>query len=225
MAGYPARESFAETMAEFVERRRREVERFGQGLAAAATPNPTGRSPGFDRMYLPPAEDVAELRRQQAAFGETERQIDRQNSWMAVPALAPIAAVLGIEGGAALAAALAGPAVKRAPLNLVEREPYKRVGDNWATRAGRRAHKAHQAKVELKDGWDYEPRIPTKDGRILRPDTGTPLRSDKPLDRYFLELKPDTPTGRIAGARAAKRYQDATKRPTRVIYYNPKDYM
>jgi hypothetical protein len=26
-------------------------------------------------------------------------------------------------------------------LSLAEREPYKRVGDNWATRAGLRAHK------------------------------------------------------------------------------------
>ena len=40
----------------------------------------------------------------------------------------------------------------------------------------------------------------------------------------FLELKPATPTGRIAGRRAVKRYTKALERKTRDIYYNPKDY-
>lgn len=228
MAGYPARESIGEsigeTIAEFMERRRRELEGLTQGTGAASQPSSYARAPGFDRMYLPPAEDVEDLRRQQAAFKATERQIDRQNSWIAVPALAPFAAVLGIEGGAALAASLAGPAVRRAPLNLTQRDPYIRVGDNWATRAGRRAHRALEDRLKLKDGWDYEPRIPMENGRPLRPDVGTPHRSPDPNKRFYLELKPDTPTGRIAGAKQAKRYQEATRQRARVIYYNPKDY-
>jgi hypothetical protein len=44
-------------------------------------------------------------------------------------------------------------------------------------------------------------------------------------ERYYLELKPNTPTGRAAAARAAKRYFDATGRPVRPIYYDPKDFI
>jgi hypothetical protein len=43
-------------------------------------------------MYRPSDDDIAELRRQQAAFGKVEHDLARQNSWMAIPALAPVAA-------------------------------------------------------------------------------------------------------------------------------------
>lgn len=41
----------------------------------------------------------------------------------------------------------------------------------------------------------------------------------------FMELKPNTPTGRRAGLRQVKRYRQATRRPVRVIYYDPSDYL
>jgi hypothetical protein len=91
--------------------------------------------------------------------------------------------------------------------------------------AGRVASpQAHEARVDLKEGWQYEPKIPVEGGKALRPDTGTPMRTPDPDKRFYLELKPDTPTGRIAGARAARRYQEASGQKVRVIYYNPKDY-
>lgn len=145
---------------------------------------------------------------------------------MAVPALAPVAAVAALEAGGAIAARLAAPVIERAPLQLVEREPYLRVGDNWATRAGRRAHKWLEDTLESKDEWQYEPKVPRPGQRPLKPDAGTPRRDPvDPAKRYYLELKPNTPTGRAAGAKAVKRYQDATQQKARVIYYDPKDFI
>jgi hypothetical protein len=43
-------------------------------------------------------------------------------------------------------------------------------------------------------------------------------------ERYYLELKPNTPSGRSAGARQIKRYSEGGKRRVRVVYYDPKDY-
>lgn len=175
-----------------------------------------------------PPDDITELRRQQAAFGDLRRRLDRQNQWLAAPALAPVAAVAGLEAGAMAAARILGPALRAPPHILVAREPYLRVGDNWATRAGRRAHNALKARLEQKaSGWRYEPDIPTKYG-LRKPDVGAPVRKpseDNPLRRYLLELKPDTPTGRIAARRAVKRYERETENKTRAIFYNPKDFI
>lgn len=70
-------------------------------------------------MYRPPTDDVAELRRQQAEFMKTDRAISRDDAWMAIPALAPAAAVLGLEAAGMIAARLAPAAIQRAPLQLV----------------------------------------------------------------------------------------------------------
>ncbi|HVI31370.1 hypothetical protein [Phenylobacterium sp.] len=69
---------------------------------------------------------MAELRRQQAEFAATRRKIADQNSWMAAPALGPVALALGAGGAAALAgrgAVVAGP-----PLAFVAREAWQRGG-------------------------------------------------------------------------------------------------
>lgn len=194
---------------------------------STATPAPTRAvSPLADRMYRPPVDDIAELRSRQGEFKRTEHALARENAWLAAPALAPVAAVAGLEAAGAIAARLAPAVLERAPLQLVERDPYLRVGDNWATRAGRRAHKWLEDTIEAKPGWDYEPKVPRAGQRPLKPDVGTPSRNPvEPKERYYLELKPDTPTGRAAGARAVKRYRGATGQRARVIYYNPKDFI
>lgn len=143
---------------------------------------------------------------------------------MAVPALAPAAVVLGLEGAGALAGRLAAPQLERAPLVLRERMPYLRVGDNWATRAGRRAHQALKARVDGKPGWDGEQSVQAGD-RPLRPDVRAPARNPaKSETRFQMELKPDTPSGRRAAARAVERYTRETTNKTRAIYYDPKDF-
>ncbi len=196
------------------------------GTIASAPPTDQSITYGALRAPAPTDQDLAELRRQQAAFGNTTRKIDLQNSWLAAPVLAAPLAAMGLEGAAAWAARTALPRLEQATLQFVERDPYLRVGDNWATRAGRRAHAALEELVDSKPGWRYEPNVPRRGARPLKPDVGTPQRDAADLDRrYCLELKPNTPTGRAAAARAVKRYESATGQKARPIYYDPKDFI
>ena len=41
------------------------------------------------------------------------------------------------------------------------------------------------------------------------------------LERRFMELKPNTPSGRATGARQAKRYREQLGMKGKVIYYDP----
>ena len=208
--------------------------RLNGGVRAPDLARTTGSVPQADqaiaysalRAPAPSDQELAELRRQQAAFGETTRKIDLQNSWFAAPALAAPLAVLGLESAAAWAARGALPEIKRAPFEFLEGEPYLRVGDNWATRAGRRAHAALKERIAQKPGWDYEPDLPRPGQRPLKPDIGTPPRNPEfPEKRKYIELKPDSPSGRAAGARAVKRYQEVTKDPVRLLFYRLKDFL
>lgn len=167
----------------------------------------------------PPAEDISKLREQQAEFRDVVKGISRDNAWMAAAALAPVAVIAAVEAPAVVATRFAPPAPFRPPLNLTGREPYLRVGDNYATRIGRLAHRNFKELIEgraEKGGeWKYEPRLKIGD-RAYRPDarTGT--------GKYYLELKPDTPSGRAAGLRALQKYQQPGGKKTRFIYYDPK---
>lgn len=181
---------------------------------------------GALRAPAPSDQELAELRRQQATFGDTTRQIDIQNSWFAVPALAPPLVALGLGALGEWATGEVAPEAGQAVANFVEKDPYLRVGDNWATRAGRRAHAALKERLAQKPGWEYEPKLPREGQRPLKPDMGTPKRN--PLDpsrRKYIELKPDSPSGRAAGARALERYRDATKDPVRLLFYSLKDFI
>jgi len=125
-----------------------------------------------------------------------------------------------------VAARTALPKAEQAALQFVERDPYLRVGDNWATRAGRRAHTWLEQRAAAKPGWDYEPGVPRPDARPLKPDLGTPRCDPANLaKRYHLELKPNTPTGRAAAARAVKKYSTQQGDPCAPVYYDPKDFM
>jgi hypothetical protein len=144
---------------------------------------------------------------------------------MAVPALAPAAAVLGLEAGAAIAARLVPQAVTRGPLMLTERMPYLRVGQNWATRAGQRADKFYKEMARAKEGWQPEPRVPGPNGTTLKPDIGAPRRTPDPAVRKYIEVKPNTPSGRAAAARQVKKYEEATRQKVRALFYDPKRFM
>ena len=203
-----------ETTAEWMARRQRTVDE-RNGVRGVEPP-----------QRAQPADDLTELRRQQEAFRKVVHAESQKNSWMAIPALAPAAVIMGVEGAGAISARLAGPQLKRLPLELIEREPFRRVGDNWATRAGRRAHDALRDRLANKPGWDYEPTMVGKSGRRFKPDVGAPARNPVLSDkRRLMELKPDTPSGRAAAARAARRYLIETGNKTRPIYYNPKDFL
>jgi hypothetical protein len=201
----------------------------GHPPAPAPGPSP-GQTIAYGALRAPAPSDqeLADLRRRQAAFADTTRKIDLQNSWFAAPVLAAPLAVMGLEGAAAWAARSALPEAEQAALQFVEREPYLRVGDTWATRAGRRAHAALKEFVTQKPGWDPEPTIKLPDGRILRPDVRTPprLRGAKPDPEPFLmDLKPNTPSGLRAAARAVRKYEELTGLKTRPLLYDPKPFI
>ena len=174
-------------------------------------------------MYVPTADDddIPQLRHQQGDALKIQGDLELKNSWMAAAALAPAVALVGLEGAGALAARLA-PELEGGPLQFVENDPYLRVGDNWATRAGRLAHNALKERLRLKRGWEYEPESPGG----LKPDVGAPVRDPEfPAKRYQMELKPNTVNGRRVAARAVRRYQEQTNNKTRAIFYDPGDFM
>lgn len=214
--------AYNERQALELERRRR-----GDVTSAPAPRRSAPVAPLADRMYRGSDADIAELRRQQAEFKKTERAISQENAWMAIPALAPVAAVMGLEGAAYIAGRLAPAVAKQAPHVMERADPYLRVGDNWATRAGRRAHAELKARVAQKPGWRPEPTLKLDDGRILRPDVRTPPRVRAPGEDpkpFQMELKPNTPSGRAAAERAVRKY-GATNVKTRPIFYDPKPFI
>jgi hypothetical protein len=167
--------------------------------------------------------ELADLRRRQAEFAQVTRAIDKQNSWLALPALAPIATVLGLEGAAATTWMLA-KGLTKPPIDFPQPEPPPKIrGDNRYARAGQRAHAELNARTAQKPGWDPQVTVRNEHG-VFRPDASAPARN--PLDpgkRFQLELKPDTPSGRRAAARAVKRYTEKTGNKTRAIFYNPEE--
>jgi hypothetical protein len=82
-----------------------------------------------------------------------------------------------------------------------------------AAARGRQAHRELAERVTQK-GWQSEPSLRGLDGKIHKPDIVTP-------NKRFMELKPNTPSGRAAGARQAARYQEQLQMNGRVIYYDP----
>jgi len=214
-------------------RRQRAAAAPGAGAVPAARARPGPVAPGsgmgahYAALYAPPPDDLAALRRQQAEFARTTQDLDRQNRWMAIPALAPAAAVVGLEAAAAIAARSAPVLGPPASLTLERVGAVGRGGNIYEARVGRLAHQRFKGRVAQKQtsGWESEPTLKTESG-VMRPDALGPKRNWDPDNanlRFALELKPNTPTGRAAGARAIKRYTDATGYPARVVYYNPKN--
>lgn len=89
-----------------------------------------------------------------------------------------------------------------------------RGGESAAAAAGRQAHRELAGRVAQKRGWQSEPRLQGADGRFYRPDVVTP-------NGRILELKPNTPSGRAAGSRQIRIYEEQLGMRGRVIYYKP----
>ena len=158
--------------------------------------------------------EMLELRRHQAAFKDVTRELDRENRWMAAIALAPIAAVGGLEAATFSAARQLAEMRPGEPLQLPGRAPLLKRGDTYYARLGRREDKVLGEKVNAKPGWKFQPRE-RRDGKLLIPDVKLPVRTGR-VPKY-LEQKPDSPSGRRAGADALEKYKDLGK--TRIIYY------
>ena len=84
-----------------------------------------------------------------------------------------------------------------------------------AAKIGQEAHKALRVKVLAKgDGWVSEKLMQGANGKFYRPDVITPSGN-------FIELKPNTISGRLKGYYQARTYRTQLGLHGRVIYYNP----
>ncbi len=91
----------------------------------------------------------------------------------------------------------------------------RRGGESSKAKTGRQKHTELEQKVQQKPGWVDRPRfIDPVTGKNLIPDVQT-------RKGYLLDLKPNTPSGRATGRRQMKKYEKATGRRGRVIYYDP----
>jgi len=91
----------------------------------------------------------------------------------------------------------------------------RRGGESAAAARGRAEHEALRARVKAKGrGWQSEPRLRGKSGREYRPDVVTPRGR-------FLEMKPNTFSGRLAGRWKAAVYRRELGMRGRIIYYDP----
>lgn len=122
----------------------------------SASSSQPGREAGsrYGNLYAPPPRDLAGLRRQQAEHARITREISNQNSWLAIPALAPAAVVLGLGATSALGTGALGSEAATAPLSFLEREAWQRGAqkaaqalDDVAKTALRKAARAKYARA------------------------------------------------------------------------------
>lgn len=101
-------------------------------IPGALVASPAPQEARYGQLYAPPANDLSELRRQQAAFARKQHEIAWENKWLAAPALAPVIAPFLAEGGAAalgrgLAKAAPTTEATPGPLFLTDRETWQRA--------------------------------------------------------------------------------------------------
>ena len=133
------------------------------------------------------SEDLTDLRRKQAEFGNIRRQLDKENSWLAAGALAPVAVVAALEGGAALAGrAFTSPLPKALSFPELEawqikptaqqagraltdtaKNALRRQGRARFTQANRKSASDMQAVVHHSDPLEYAHLKPTADPNRL----------------------------------------------------------
>jgi len=93
MAGNPAWLSLRDAIDEIREQQSpTTVWRSDHGRARSGPAHPRDEAGvHYGALHAPPLGDVVDLRRQQAQFAQTTRDLDWQNGWLAIPALAPLA--------------------------------------------------------------------------------------------------------------------------------------
>jgi RHS repeat-associated protein len=91
-------------------------------------------------------------------------------------------------------------------------------GESPAAAIGRRKHRELAEQVKQKPGWKSEPPMRGANGDIYKPDIVTPRG-------YILELKPFSPSGIRAGVSQTKTYEEQLAMPSRVLYYDPLEYL
>jgi hypothetical protein len=182
----------------------------------APVPNPPGGVLGYidPRSTAPVGGFPSSLGEQQSRFHQVLVDQEKENWPLSLAAMLPSAMLAGLGAVDVFLAGEALPYLRATPVSFPEREALGRTGNFFEVRKGQAVHKAMEAQVKTKPGWDWGKQIR---GSKLRPDIRTPR------ERY-MELKPNTPYGKRAAAEAVKRYKSASDRPTRAIYYDPDEY-
>ena len=142
---------------------------------------------GALRAPAPSDQDLAELRRQQAAFANTTRQIDIHNSWFAVPALAPAVVALGLGAAGEWATGEVAPAAGRAVANFVDREAWQRGAQKAAQALSDAEKNAFRAAARAK----Y-----TRANGISASEMQAEVHHSDPLE--WAHLKPNADPNRLA---------------------------
>jgi hypothetical protein len=196
------------SIAGLIEQLGREAARLGGGPDGAARPRElpgaVSASPGsqgvrYGQLYAPPANDLAELRRQQAEFARKQHEIAWQNRWLAAPALAPVAAPFLVEDGAAVLARGARQVnIPKGPLNLPDGEPWWRS----VQRAARAARDAEEGAIRERGRAQF-----ARANGISASRMKAQVHHSDPLEWRF--LKPNADPNRTANLWALKQQHHA----------------
>lgn len=164
-------------------------------VSGAVRTSPAPQGVQYGRLYAPPAVDLAELRRQQAAFARAKREIDEQNRWLAIPALAPVAVPFLVEGGATALASRARPVnLQRGPLHLVDGEPWWRS----VQKAARLARDARDTAIRVRGRVQF-----ARANGISPRKLEAQVHHSDPLE--WAHLKPNADPNRLANLWAIKK--------------------
>lgn len=115
---------------------------------------------------------------------------------------------------AAIANGMKRGTIGKAP-TMTAAKTVRHGGESSAAAIGREAHKKLATRITKKVGWKSEQTLVGANGRKYRPDVVTP-------NNRILEYKPNTPSGRAAGKRQIRKYEEQLGMRGRVIYYEPK---
>lgn len=147
----------------------------------------------YGRLYAPPADDLPELRRQQAEFARVTREIDKQNSWFAIPALAPVAALVGLETAAAIGGRTLASEAASGPLNFLDREAWQQGAQRAAQALTEQAKTALRAQARIKYA---------RANGIAARDMFAEVHHSEPLE--WAHLKPGVDPNRLANLSALR---------------------
>lgn len=99
-----------------------------QAFASLGPSRPSPSASNVRQNQAPASpQTIPQLRQQQAEFAGVRRELDRQNSFLAYPALAPVAAVAAAETPAAMLARFATPLLRRVAFDFPELETWQQA--------------------------------------------------------------------------------------------------
>ena len=148
--------------------------RQGTLLRASSTVRPVRATVAGVAARPKPAEDLTELRRQQAEFAQVVHSEGLKNSWMLAPVIAPVALAVGLEGAVYLGTRALASAPRPAPLNFTKYDPWqtphkilRNQARAWYARANKMSAGDMAAQVHHSRPLEWAHRFPDLDPNAL----------------------------------------------------------